>query len=335
MSRGHYNSHRRKLRRERIRREKHAQSAGPPPSPGSQLPPVGQLFAAERSMREIQALMDGQKFESIDEVNARMADLTKSGRIGEMAAAWTRDDPKWRAQELAYDALETGSLEEALRLAHEALTLDPECTDALRLTVSVAAPSLNNKLQLMRDVVGRAERNLGEEFFEETMGHFWGTISTRPYMRAKQHLAELLVETGRLDEAIAVFERMLELNTNDNQGARDPLVGLYVALNRPADADALMSRFPGEERILGKVAWARVQERWLAGKLDEAGDALQQARQVNPFVERYLMRTARPPMETPDYFRPGSDEEAQVAARDLELAWERHPGFREWVRGRR
>ena len=33
---------------------------------------------------------------------------------GEMANAWKQEDPKWRAQELAYDALETDDLEEAL-----------------------------------------------------------------------------------------------------------------------------------------------------------------------------------------------------------------------------
>lgn len=335
MSRGHYDSHRQKLRRDRIRREKHLQNAGPPPSPGSQLPPAGRLFASERTLREIQALMEGQDFHSIDEINARLADLTKSGRIGEMAAAWKRDDPKWQAQELAYDALETDSLEEALRLSHEALELDPDCTDALRLMVSVAAPSLENKLLLMRDVVEKAEHNLGAEFFEENKGHFWGTVSTRPYMRAKQHLGELLLESGLVEEAIAVFERLLELNTSDNQGMRYPLAGLYLAVNRPQDVDSLLRRFPGEERILGRVAWVRVQARWLAGELDEAEAALKQARQVNPFVEPYLTGARRPLGDPPEYYQPGGEQEAQITARELELAWKRHPAFREWVRARK
>ena len=84
--------------------------------------------------------MEGQKFDSVDEVNAQLAALTAGGRLSERASAWKRDDPKWRAQELAYDALETDDLVEALRLIHEALKLDPDRTDAQRLMVPLEAP---------------------------------------------------------------------------------------------------------------------------------------------------------------------------------------------------
>jgi tetratricopeptide (TPR) repeat protein len=241
--------HKARLRRDRIRREKHAQRAGTP-SPFPQ-PVNDHPFSAERSLREIQALIEGETFESIEDANARLAELTQGGRLSERASAWKGDDPKWRAQNLAYDALETGNLVEALRLISEALELDPDCTDAQRLMVSLAPATPENKLHLMREVVEKAERNLGDDFFREHAGRFWGTVSTRPYMRAKQHLGELLAETGQLAEAIAVFERMLELNPDDNQGMRYPLLGLYLAASRPADASHLMSEYPDEEKVMG------------------------------------------------------------------------------------
>src|SRR5262249_35869506 len=151
------------------------------------------------------------------------------GRLSERAGAWKRDDPRFRAQQLAYDALEAGSFEEALRLCHEAQKLDPDCTDAQRLMVSIMPMSTGNRVGLMREVVEKAERNFGESFFAERAGHFWGDVTTRPYIRAKQHLGELLTETGQLQEAIAVFERMLELNPDDNQANRFPLIALYLA----------------------------------------------------------------------------------------------------------
>jgi len=77
-------------------------------------------------MREVQALLEGQEFSSEDDLNARLAELTRGGRLAEMANAWKRDEPKWRAQELAYDALEANDQVEALRLVHEALKLDPD-----------------------------------------------------------------------------------------------------------------------------------------------------------------------------------------------------------------
>lgn len=249
------------MRRDRIRREKHAQRAGTPAV--VPVPVLDHPFAAERSLREIQALIEGERFESIEEANARLAGLTQGGRLSERASAWKGDDPQWRAQNLAYDALETGDFVEALRLTSEALTLDPDCTDAQRLMVSLVPTDPENKLHLMREVVEKAERRLGDEFFHEHAGRFWGTVSTRPYMRAKQHLGELLAEAGQLAESIAVFERILELNPDDNQGMRYRLLGLYLATDRIADASRLLSAYPDEEKVTGTFAWARVLEQWL------------------------------------------------------------------------
>ena len=298
------------------------------------MPAMGTTFASERAMREIHALMEGQHFGSIEEVNARLEELNRGGEISAMAGAWKKEDPKWRAQELAYDALETDDIAESLRLVEEALRLDPDCTDAQRLMVSLLPMSSENRIRLMREVVEKAERNLGESFFQENMGHFWGILPTRPYMRAKLHLAELLAEAGDTEGAIKVFERILELNSNDNQGVRYPLLGLYLATNQPESARRLMSRHAGEEEIMGSFPWARVLERWLSGDLQEAEAALARARKVNPFVEQYVSGARALPRETPEYYQPGKDSEAQVCAKESRVAWERHPEFREWVRGR-
>ncbi|MGA3024751.1 MAG: tetratricopeptide repeat protein [Bryobacteraceae bacterium] len=327
-------THKARLRRDRIRRQKHAQRAAASVPPVSE-PVFEHPFAAERSLRAIQALIEGQKFESIDEANARLAELTRAGSLSERASAWKSDDPKWRAQDLAYDALETADLVEALRLCDEALKLDPDCTDAQRLLVSLLPATPENKLHLMREVVEKAERNLGDGFFQEHAGHFWGNVFTRPYMRARQHLGELLAETGQQAEAIAVYERMLELNPHDNQGARYLLLGFYLAANRPGDVSRLMSDYPDEEKILGSFAWARVLEQWLSGDMDGAEAALARARNVNPFAERYLSGARALPEDAPAYYRPGEESEAQVCAQELAVALESHPDFRLWLRARR
>ena len=334
MSRNRRDLHNARLRRDRIRREKHGERAGASAGETApDLPPVsvGPRFAAERSLWQIEALMEGQKFESIEQLNEKLSDLTSGGRLPQLADAWKRDDPKWRAQQLAYDALETGDFEEALRLVHDALELDPGCTDAQRLMVSLLPAPLENKIDLMTEVVETAERNFSEEYLREHMGHFWGRVTTRPYMRAKQHLGELLVEAGRLEEGAAVFGRMLELNPNDSQGIRYQLVSLYLALRRTEQAADLMARFPDEERYAGSFAWARVLECWQAGRLEAAEAALAHARKLNPFCEKYIAGTCRPPDQGPEYFRPGEESEAQTCAKDLARASLNSAGFREWL----
>ncbi|MFB3827373.1 MAG: tetratricopeptide repeat protein [Bryobacteraceae bacterium] len=327
MSRNRYDAHKSKQRRDRIRREKNRQPEPP-------IPEIAHPFAAERAMRGIHALMKGQQFENAGQINAKLAELAGEGRVSEMAAAWKQDDPKWRAQELAYDALETDDLVEALSLINEALQLDPDCTDAQRLMVSLVPASLDNKIHLMREVVEKAEANLGEEFFRENLGHFWGTISTRPYMRAKQHLGELLVESGDFEAGAEVFRRMLELNPGDNQGIRYELLALYLALRQPQKAGELMSCYPDEDKTFCTFAWGRVMARWQAGETREAELALARARKVNPYAERYFSGARKAPANPPPFFRPGEDSEAQTSASELALALKHNPGFCDWLRER-
>lgn len=237
-----------KLRRERIRKEKHSERTAPSPPSVPSMPSMSSMdhpFASERALRDIHALIEGQEFGDIDEVNARLAELTSGGGLPQLAATRKRDDPKWQAQQLAYDALETEDPNEALRLAHEAQNLDPDCVDAQRLMVSILPMDDESRLRLMHEIVDKAEKNLGEEFFTKNMGHFWGAVETRPYMRAKQHLAELLAADGQLSEASIVYGRLLELNPNDNQAMRFPLLGVYLALNRPENAARLFGSVPG------------------------------------------------------------------------------------------
>jgi tetratricopeptide (TPR) repeat protein len=327
--------HKAKLRRERIRQKKHEQRATVPYPQDVPFDPVPELehpFGAERSLWQIEALMEGEKFANVDEANARLEEMIGDGRLADRARAWKQDDPKWRAQDLTYDALETDDLGEALRLVHEALELDPDCTDAQRLMVALLPTSVENRLHLMREVVEKAERAMSESFVQKNTGHFWGMVSTRPYMRAKQHLGELLAETGDLEGAIATFAQMLKLNPKDNQGMRSPLLGLYLATNRPEAADHLMSLYEGEEEVDACFAWARVLERWISGKTNDARAALARARKINRFCEPYLSRSRMLPRQAPEYYRPGDDSEAQVCGTQLFVAVESHPSFREWLR---
>jgi tetratricopeptide (TPR) repeat protein len=332
MSKGRSDPRKAKQRRDRIRREKHAERATARPEPEFEsIPPLRRPFAAERSMREIGSLLEGQEFGSTEELNERLAKLTADGQISEMANAWNRDDPKWRAQELAYDALEADDPLEALRLVNEALELDPDCTDAERLMISLLPMERENRIKLMRELVAKAERLFGDEYFKENAGRFWGVSSTRPYMRSKQYLGDLLVASGALDEAIGVFERMLDLNPGDNQGVRYSLLGLYLATSRLEGARSLLAQYPDEHKFSAVAAWAVVLERWLAGELNEAEAALKGARQVNRFVEPYVLGKRQQASDTPDFYRPGDESEAVVCAAEMGVAWEKHPGFRKWL----
>jgi tetratricopeptide (TPR) repeat protein len=293
------------------------------------------MFATERAMRDIHELIGSEDFESRDDLNERLAELTRGGRIAETVKAKKQADPKWVAQQLAYDALEGDDPREVIRLLRRALTLDPDCTDAEWLLLSLTPMESGERIRLLRAVVKKAERNFGESFFEESKGRFWGIMSTRPYLRAMQKLGELLHKADRFEESLEVFERMIELNEGDNLGIRYIMLSLLLAMKRPQAAADLISKYPGELTHSAIYAWGRVIERWLCGEFEEAEAAVLKAREVNPYTERYLTGSRRVPEITPAYYRPGDDTEAQVAAKELSLALRKNPEFREWLRGNR
>src|SRR5262249_40949250 len=118
-----------------------------------------------------------------------------------------------RAQKLAYDAMEAADPDRAAALARQALALDPECSDALYVLALNAAGSRQEQVNLLEQAVAAAERRLGgQSYFEENRGNFWGILETRPYMRVRAALADILRGEGRLAEAVGHYEALLGLN---------------------------------------------------------------------------------------------------------------------------
>ena len=122
---------------------------------------------------------------------------------------------------------------------------------------------------------------------------------------------------------------MLELNPNDNQGVRDPLLGLYLETGDLRGARELLDKF--KEDASANFAWARVLERFLAGKRDEARAALKKARRTNRHVELYLAVRKTLPKHPPEMYSPGSEEEAALCVGYLSGAWAAHKEAVFWL----
>lgn len=285
----------------------------------------------EAVMRQIQRLLEGKKFESAEDANAFLATLVGSG-LQEALADEEPPDPRWRAQELAFDAMGAESAEKARELAQQALAIDADCVDALVVMAELEATTAQAAIAGLKKAVEAGERSLGGEFFQQNKGHFWGILETRPYMRARLQLAELLRADGSGAQAVEHYAGLLELNPNDNQGVRYPLLGCYLAHGRLQDATKLLHNYRGD--IMATFAWGRVLERFLAGDRKGAAKALKTARKGNPFMEQFFCGVMRPPEEMPDTYSLGSEEEALICVDHLAAAWVKHQPAMLWMMDR-
>lgn len=221
---------------------------------------------------------------------------------------------------VALDALQAGDSDAAVGALHAALDADPRDIDSLTLYAELLSEKPAEFIAALQIVERVAREELGETTFSEDRGHFWGLVETRPYMRLKSRIAGLLQSHGDFDAAIGVFEDMLALNPNDNQGVRDPLLGLYLATGALDKADTLLREY--EEDDSAVMCWGRLLWHLRSGETGQtADDALAAAQAANVFVAPLLLGALKPPEEMPSMYTRGGANEAVVALECLIDAW--------------
>ncbi len=286
-------------------------------------------MSMEKTMRELHQALESQNFSSEDDMHAFMNDFNARGGSPLPTAGGTRTASE-RAQELAYEAMESDNINTAVELAMQAVELDRRCVDALVILARGGSDSQDELIENLEKAVWMGERALGEDFFEENRGYFWGLIETRPYMRARQELADLLNDAGRTDDAIAHYEAMLELNPNDNQGIRYFLLAFYLKRGDLDGARRLFDQYDDEGSA--SFQWSRILERHISGDETKAVALLAEARKDNAFVEPYLTGAKRMPRSLPEYYSPGEESEAKHVAVSLRPAWKGHRKSVAWLK---
>lgn len=249
--------------------------------------------------------------------------------IGRGAAHYQADERLLRAQSLMYEAFDARGARRAT-LAMEALAISPDCADAYLLLAEETSSSVEEACELLEQGVAAGERALGPEPFEEDVGHFWGLIETRPYMRARAALAETLWALDRRDEAVEHQRQLLRLNPNDNQGVRYRQAEWLLWLERYEELDELFAAFEDD------AAAAFVYTKALAA-FRRQGDSPQSkrlfadAREQNAHVPAYLSGRKRLPARLPDYVGFGDASEAVDYAASAKALWDAVPGAIAWL----
>ena len=325
-----------KQRQESLRREQAKKRDEPNlrlvsdlPGVSESLPSPPSRMSMERTMRELHQALESQNFSSKDDMDAFMAEFNARGGSPLPSAGGARTASE-KAQELAYQAMDSDNINTAVELAMQAVELDRRCVDALVILAHGGSQSQDELIENLEKTVWIGEQALGEDYIEENRGHFWGILETRPYMRARQELADLLHDAGRTDEAIAHYEAMLELNPNDNQGIREVLLAFYLTRGDLDGARRLFDQY--DEDGSASFQWSRILERHISGDETKAVTLLAEARKDNAFVEPYLTGAKRMPRSLPDYYSPGEDSEAKHVAVSLRPAWKGHRASVAWLK---
>lgn len=296
----------------------------PIPFPGQQLPP--ELDMSDPVVRFITGIL-----QIVETKQSLEWDLLK----GEIVALLQQEpappvpagaDVRACAKEMvdaAYD------LEDGAGQVIDALRLDPACTEAWIYLAQDCGQELELAVLLFtigllcaREAVG------GEAGFEKYRGRFWVEEATQPFMLALEGLAVSTYTMGDVGTASMHYGLMLELNPEDHQGARYPLLAILLLLGQSKEAGELLDIYTQDET--GAWKWAAPLAAFQQqGASPRATLLLEAARKAFPEVEGYITGTTPLPEQPPTTER---EQEVLTTAMLLAAAWHETEGALAWMK---
>ncbi len=232
-------------------------------------------------------------------------------------------DDRDRAQELCFKAYDAWGRHQH-QLIEQALSLDPDCVDALVLQAE-RNPEFEQARKIYERAVSSAEDRLALEDTEDLEGGFWSYYPTRPYMRALHGLAHMLEAVDEPAEAITHYRRLLTLDEADHQSVRYCLLNCLLASGRFKDAESHIKTCESPAECVWPYARALAAfGRYGLGNRSQS--ALGKALAQNVFGAGRLLGIDFPPAPTETM-----DEDADSCAEQIREAWLTTPGALEWL----
>jgi tetratricopeptide (TPR) repeat protein len=286
----------------------------------------------EQTLSKLKRIAESKNFNSVEELNEFFTGMNLDDLDDQIGAEDNDFDQALlrKSQELVYEAWETESTKKRIKLAKQALDISPNCADAYMILADDLANTATEQKSYYKLAITAGESALGEEFFKENKGHFWGMLETRPYMRALMAYADILWDEGSRTQSIEYYQKLLELNPNDNQGVRYIYFDKLLELNDHASIETLMKSYPdeGTSHWLYNVALFRYQKH---GDSPEATKALIKAENSNPHVLDFVQMKKKLPSNMYDTYALGSKEEAVNYIYDTVKAWNNTAGAIAWI----
>jgi tetratricopeptide (TPR) repeat protein len=237
---------------------------------------------------------------------------------------------KEKEQLLLNKAAEETSAKRRIQLAEAALEVYPDSSDAY-LILAEEAENEHEARAFLKAGMEAGKRELGDSYFEENKGHFWGLTESRPYIRICKSYAESCWFGGNGEEAAVTLEHILELNPADNTGARNLLVAVYLYMNRLDEAEQLLQKY-GKDDASAAVAYDRiVLEYKRSGVTSQLKMLYRVACNVNKHVPDYLLGGKRLPHNLPDFIGMGDTNEAVEYVIMHSRLWASLPDLLKWM----
>jgi len=232
------------------------------------------------------------------------------------------------------ESYEEGDLNEAERIFRTVLAQMPDHLDAIHhLALVLSERSLIDQARDLSDQAVRIGHKAFPQDFKLGRDRLeWGWLENRPFLRCLHGLALARYDDGEIEEALRLFQELLSLNPNDNQGVRAMAQEALFKLGRFEDALEIAKQYPND--IMPETLYGRALALFKLGRRQEATVALQEATECLPLVGKELLETKHrvPRTARPDMVTVGGADEAYYYWGGWGRFWEQDAEALEWLR---
>lgn len=279
----------------------------------------------DKMLQDLHRLLDSQEFKSEEDVRKFMNDL-----MGKPIPSFPKESLtiKEQAQDLIFEAIEKPD-DEGYSLALKALQMDPDCIEAYDYLGSLE-PIPHTAILYFKNGIEISKRIYAKTHFKDGIGNFWMIHETRAFMSCMHGYADCLKNMGKFHDAVSVYEEMIRLNPNDNQGVRDQLLLYLIRINdfnKFRKYDKMYKDDFGAFALFNRALFAFKTQ----GSTTTSNEILQRATESNKFViPRLIKKTIAD--EFPESYGIGDENEAIYYCYFAHQIWHETSGAINWIK---
>jgi tetratricopeptide (TPR) repeat protein len=229
---------------------------------------------------------------------------------------------------------EKGNLDEAERAFRAVLAQMPDRLDALhRLALVLSKRGLADQALDLWEQAVRIGHTAFPQDFEAVRDRLeWGWLENRPFLRCLHGLALAEYHEDKAAEALSLFQELLALNPDDNQGARAMAVEALFKLCRFEAALKITEQYSDD--VMPETLYGRALALFRLSRKREATATLRKAVKYLPLVAKELMKTKHrlPATARPDVVTLGGTDQAYYYWEHWGDFWEEDYEAVEWLR---
>lgn len=159
----------------------------------------------------------------------------------------------------------------------------------------------------------------------------WGMLDNRPFLSLLGDYATFVESVDGSLRSIPLYEELIALNPNDNQGMRGLLATAYLKTNKLEELCLLRSKYPTD--LVQELSTGNILALYKLGRHDEARKEIKKTSKYSMHVFKEILKTSHvQPELTPGRLTVGGEDEAWLYWDAQGNMWMTSPGAREFLK---